>query len=56
MYKRQALVNSILSKHTGKSEKQIGKDTDRDNFMDAQAALEYGLIDQILEERTEALK
>ena len=54
--KMKALVNSILSKHTGKSEKQIGKDTDRDNFMDAQAALEYGLIDQILEERTEALK
>ena len=54
--KMKALVNSILSKHTGKSEKQIGKDTDRDNFMDAQAALKYGLIDQILEERTEALK
>jgi ATP-dependent Clp protease protease subunit len=54
--KMKALVNSILSKHTGKSEKQIGKDTDRDNFMDAQAALEYGLIDQILEERAEALK
>ena len=54
--KMKALVNSILSKHTGKSEKQIVKDTDRDNFMDAQAALEYGLIDQILEERTEALK
>ena len=54
--KMKALVNSILSKHTGKSEKQIGKDTDRDNFMDAQAALEYGLIDQILQERTEALK
>ena len=54
--KMKALVNSILSKHTGKSEKQIGKDTDRDNFMDAQTALEYGLIDQILEERTEALK
>ena len=54
--KMKALVNSILSKHTGKSEKQIGKDTDRDNFMDAQAALKYGLIDQILEERTEASK
>ena len=54
--KMKALVNSILSKHTGKSEKQIGKDTDRDNFMDTQAALKYGLIDQILEERTEALK
>ena len=54
--KMKVLVNSVLSKHTDKSEKQIGKDTDRDNFMDAQTALEYGLIDQILEERTEALK
>ncbi len=54
--KMKSLVNSILSKHTGKTEKQIAKDTDRDNFMDAKAALDYGLIDQILEERSEALK
>ena len=53
--KMKSLVNSILSKHTGKSEKQISKDTDRDNFMDAESALKYGLIDQILNERTEAL-
>ena len=54
--KMKSLVNSILSKHTGKTEKQIAKDTDRDNFMDARSALDYGLIDQILEERSEALK
>ena len=54
--KMKSLVNSILSKHTGKTEKQIAKDTDRDNFMDANSALDYGLIDQILEERDEALK
>ena len=54
--KMKSLVNSILSKHTGKTEKQIAKDTDRDNFMDAKSALDYGLIDQILEERGEALK
>ena len=53
--KMKSLVNSILSKHTGKTEKQISKDTDRDNFMDAESALKYGLIDQILNERTEAL-
>ena len=53
--KMKSLVNSILSKHTGKTEKQIAKDTDRDNFMDAKSALDYGLIDQILEERSEAL-
>ena len=54
--KMKSLVNSILSKHTGKTEKRIAKDTDRDNFMDANSALDYGLIDQILEERDEALK
>ena len=54
--KMKSLVNSILSKHTGKTEKQIAKDTDRDNFMDAEEALKYGLIDQILEERVEALE
>ena len=54
--KMKSLVNSILSKHTGKTEKQIAKDTDRDNFMDAKSALDYGLIDQILEERGEAQK
>lgn len=54
--KMKSLVNSILSKHTGKTEKQIAKDTDRDNFMDSKSALDYGLIDQILEERNEALK
>ena len=53
--KMKSLVNSILSKHTGKTEKQIAKDTDRDNFMDAKSALDYGLIDQILEERSEGL-
>ena len=53
--KMKSLVNSILSKHTGKTEKQIAKDTDRDNFMDAESALKYGLIDQILSERIEAL-
>ena len=52
--KMKSLVNSILSKHTGKTEKQIAKDTDRDNFMDADSALKYGLIDQILNERKEA--
>ena len=52
--KMKSLVNSILSKHTGKTEKQIAKDTDRDNFMDAESALKYGLIDEILNERTEA--
>ncbi|NDK08718.1 ATP-dependent Clp protease proteolytic subunit [Candidatus Gracilibacteria bacterium] len=38
----------ILAKHTGKSIEQIEKDCDRDNFMTAEEALEYGLIDKII--------
>ena len=38
----------ILAKKTGKSLKQIEKDTERDNFMDSNEAVEYGLIDKIL--------
>ena len=46
-------VNSILAEHTGRTEKQIAKDTDRDNFMDAYQSLDYGLIDIVLSERNE---
>ncbi len=41
-------LNTILAEKTGKKIKQIEKDTDRDNFMSAQEAVEYGLIDQVL--------
>jgi ATP-dependent Clp protease, protease subunit len=44
----RALLNEILSKHTGQSVEQIEKDTDRDFFMSAQEAKDYGLIDEIL--------
>lgn len=40
-------LNKILSENTGKSIKEIEKDTDRDNYMSAQEAKEYGLIDEI---------
>lgn len=43
------LLNEILSKNTGKSVKAIEKDTDRDNFMSSKEALEYGLIDKVIE-------
>ena len=46
-----ASVNKILSENTGKSVKTIEKDTNRDNFMSAEVALEYGLIDQIVTSR-----
>lgn len=41
-------INSILSKKTGQSIKKISKDTDRDNYFDADEALKYGLIDKII--------
>ena len=44
-------LNKILSDHTGQSMEQISKDTDRDNFMSAAQAIEYGIIDTILEKR-----
>ena len=44
-------VNTILSNHTGHDLKQIEKDTDRDNFMTAAQAKEYGIIDEVFERR-----
>ena len=44
-------MNRILSEQTGKSYEQVCLDTDRDNFLTAQQALEYGLIDRIVEKR-----
>jgi ATP-dependent Clp protease protease subunit len=44
-------LNSLLSFHTGKPLEQIQIDTDRDNFMNAQEAKEYGLIDEVITKR-----
>ncbi len=44
-------LNNIMVKHTGQSMKVIQKDTDRDNFMSAKDALEYGIIDAIMTHR-----
>src|SRR5690554_5290482 len=48
-------LNEILAKHTGQTVERIEKDSDRDNFMDGAQAVEYGLIDTVLEKRTEKL-
>jgi len=50
LYLRERL-NGILADKTGRSVEQIGRDTDRDNFMSADAAVEYGLIDKVLTTR-----
>ena len=44
-------LNKILAKNTGKTMRAIEKDTNRDHFMSAQQAKDYGLIDQIVKKR-----
>ena len=44
-------INKIISMHTGKSIKQVEKDSDRNFFMDAQEALKYGIIDEVITQR-----
>jgi ATP-dependent Clp protease, protease subunit len=50
LYLRERL-NQILADKTGKTIDEIGRDTDRDNFMSADAAVEYGMIDKVLTTR-----
>ena len=45
------ILNEILAHHTGQNIKKIEKDTDRDNFMSAAQAVEYGLIDEVISGR-----
>ena len=46
-------LNRILAKHTGQTIERIKQDSDRDNFMSAETARAYGLIDSMLEKRGE---
>jgi len=46
-------LNQILAKHTGQPIDKVAQDSDRDNFMDGETAVEYGLIDTVLESRAE---
>ncbi len=45
----KARLNDIMVYHTGRTLAEIEHDTDRDNYLDARAAVEYGLVDQVLE-------
>jgi ATP-dependent Clp protease protease subunit len=47
-------LNEMLAKHTGQPIERIERDTDRDNFLSADAAVEYGLADKVLNKRGEA--
>src|SRR3990167_5636752 len=50
--KIRKLLNEILAKHTGQPEETIAKDTDRDYFMNSEKALNYGVVDKILDYRS----
>lgn len=54
MYGLKGRLNKILAKHTGKTEKQVEKDADRDNYMSAEEATKYGLVDKVLESKPES--
>jgi ATP-dependent Clp protease protease subunit len=49
-------LNRILAHHTGQTVERIAADSDRDRFMDGETAVEYGLIDKVLDRRLEAAK
>lgn len=51
LQKSKKKLNRILAENTGKSMEQIGKDTERDKYMTAEDALQYGLIDRIIDRR-----
>ena len=51
LYIRERL-NGVLAHHTGQPLERIQQDTERDNFMSAQAAMDYGLVDKVMEART----
>jgi len=53
LYLKQKL-NDMLAHHTGQPIERIERDTDRDNFLSAEAAVEYGLVDKVLTRRDEA--
>ena len=47
----RGVLNKLLAKHTGQTEKKISEDTDRNYFMSADEAKKYGIIDEIMEKR-----
>jgi ATP-dependent Clp protease protease subunit len=50
------ILNEILARHTGKDAQTINRDTERDNFMSAEEAKNYGLVDEVLAYREKSVK
>ena len=53
---RKAKLNEIFARHTGQDLKAVERDTDRDNFLSAEQAQGYGIIDKVLVSRAESVK
>ena len=53
MYNLKRRLNKILAHHTGKTVEQVEHDADRDHWLSASEAAEYGLVDKVLENRSE---
>ena len=53
MFNLKQRLNKILSEHTGKTVEEVENDADRDNYMSGEEAAAYGLIDKVLEKRSE---
>ena len=48
-------LNELMAKHTGQDIKNVERDTDRDNFLSAEQAVGYGIVDKVLSTRTEGV-
>jgi len=53
---RKAKLNEIFARHTGQDLKTVERDTDRDNFLSAEQAQSYGIVDKVLSSRAETVK
>ena len=53
MYRLRDRLYNIIAKHTGKTYEEVKRDCDRDNYLSAHEAADYGLVDKVLENRAE---
>ncbi|OGG06955.1 MAG: ATP-dependent Clp protease proteolytic subunit [Candidatus Glassbacteria bacterium RIFCSPLOWO2_12_FULL_58_11] len=47
--RQRSLINKLLAQHTGKNLRKVEKDTDRDFYLDAEQAIEYGIVNQVIQ-------